>query len=149
MAAWVRNGLCRFFVFLGERKSVRPQKLPFFAEGQTPEKQEYILCEKEGKDMEYERRRDTVLVRLEGELDQCSAQSVRRELDALLDDPSVRRLILDMKNMDFMDSSGIGVILGRYRILSQRRGSLAVRNMNPHVAKIFYLSGMGQIIEML
>ena len=149
MAAWVRNGLCRFFAFLGERKCVSLHLFPFFAEGQTPEKQEYILCEKEGKDMEYERRRDTVLVRLEGELDQCSAQGVRRELDALLSDPSVRRLILDMKNMDFMDSSGIGVILGRYRVLSQRRGSLAVRNMNPHVAKIFQLSGMGQIIEML
>lgn len=99
--------------------------------------------------MEYERRRDTVTVRLKGELDHCSAQGIRRELDAILADPSIRRLILDMENMSFMDSSGIGVILGRYRVLQGRNGTVAVRNMNRSVAKIFHLSGMGQIIETL
>lgn len=99
--------------------------------------------------MEHERRRDTVTVHLGGELDQCSAQSVRRELDALIADPGVKKLILDLKTMTFMDSSGIGVILGRYRTLSQRGGSLAVKNMNPHVEKIFLLSGMNQIIQIM
>lgn len=97
--------------------------------------------------MEHERRRDTILVKMTGEMDHCSAQSIRRELDEMLKDPSVKRMILDMREMTFMDSSGIGVILGRYRILHQRQGKLAVRNMNPSVAKVFNLSGMGQIIE--
>ena len=55
----------------------------------------------------------------------------------MIEDPSVKRLVLDLKGMRFMDSSEIGVILGRYRTLSQRGGSVAVKNMNAHVEKIF------------
>lgn len=99
--------------------------------------------------MEHERRRDTVTVHVTGELDHCSAQRVRRELDGLIDDPGVKKLVLDLEQMPFMDSSGIGVILGRYRTLSQRGGGLAVRNMNKQVEKVFLLSGMNQIIQIL
>ncbi len=99
--------------------------------------------------MRYERKRDTVYVYLEGDLDHCRAQSVRRELDDLLTDVHVKRLVLDMRLLGFMDSSGIGVILGRYRTLSQRGGSVAVTKMNAHVRKIFTLSGMGQIIDIV
>lgn len=99
--------------------------------------------------MEYVRRRAVVEARLKGELDQCTAQSVKRELDGLIADPNVKRLVLDMRDMSFMDSSGIGVILGRYRALQQRGGTLAVKNMNRHVEKIFLLSGMNQIIEIV
>ena len=96
--------------------------------------------------MEFVRRRDTVEARLEGELDQCSAQHMRRELDALIEDSGVKHLILDMQRMPFMDSSGIGVILGRYRTLVSRGGTVTVKNMNAQVARIFMLSGMNQII---
>lgn len=99
--------------------------------------------------MEHFRRRDTVTVRLSGELDHCSAQGVRRELDGLIRDPQVKRLVLDMADMPFMDSSGIGVILGRYRTLELRGGGVAVKNMNPQVQRVFALSGMGQIIQVL
>ena len=99
--------------------------------------------------MEYERRKSTVTAHITGELDHCSAPGIRRELDRLINDPDVRHLVLDLKGMSFMDSSGIGVILGRYRTLAQRGGTVAVRNMNAHVEKIFLLSGMNQIIEMI
>lgn len=48
-----------------------------------------------------------------------------------------------------MDSSGIGVILGRYRVMAQRGGVVAVTNMNAHVERIFILSGMNQIIKII
>ena len=99
--------------------------------------------------MEFDRSNDTVTAYVTGELDQCSAQAVRRELDGLISDPQVKKLVLDLKNMSFMDSSGIGVILGRYRTLAMRGGAVAVKNMNPHVQRIFTLSGMGQIIQIL
>ena len=60
---------------------------------------------------------ERLLVGLDGELDHFCAQSVRRELDGMLRDPTVRQLILDFSGLTFMDSSGIGVILGRYRVL--------------------------------
>lgn len=99
--------------------------------------------------MHYDRQRDTVTAFITGDLDQCSAQGIRRELDRLIADPTVRRLVLDFKGMPFMDSSGIGVILGRYRLLRQRGGSVAVTNMNDHVKKVFCLSGMNQIIQII
>ena len=70
-------------------------------------------------------------------------------MDRLLADPGVKRLVLDLKNLTFMDSSGIGVILGRYREMRLRGGTVAVMNMNPHVEKIFLMSGMRQIIQIL
>ena len=99
--------------------------------------------------MEHERKNSTVTVRISGELDHCSAQSIRRELDALIGEPGVKTLILDLRDMTFMDSSGIGVILGRYRTLRERGGCVAVKNMNPQVEKVFTLSGMRQVIQTL
>lgn len=92
---------------------------------------------------------DRLVVGLSGELDHCCAQSVCRELDALLQDPGIRVLILDFASLKFMDSSGIGVILGRYRILHDRGGEVAVIHMNQHVARIFHMSGMDRIIKQL
>lgn len=63
---------------------------------------------------------DRLIVRIDGELDHFCAQSVRRDLDALLLDRSIRTLILDFSSLTFMDSSGIGVVLGRYRLLRDR-----------------------------
>ena len=99
--------------------------------------------------MEYERKKGTVTVRLTGELDHCSAQSIRRELDALIAEPGVKTLVLDLQDMPFMDSSGIGVILGRYRTLRERGGCVAVINMTHQVEKVFTLSGMRHVIQTL
>lgn len=88
-------------------------------------------------------------VRLAGELDHFCAQSVRRDLDRLIADPSVRTLVLDFSNLQFMDSSGIGVILGRYRQMRDRGGQVGVVNMNGHIARIFHMSGMDRVIRNL
>ncbi len=91
--------------------------------------------------------RDTVTVQLEGELDHCSADRVRASLDALIADQNIKRLVIDLNRLTFMDSSGIGVIIGRYRTLVRRNGSVAVRGANPTVDRIFQMSGLYQIIE--
>ena len=59
------------------------------------------------------RKRDVLLVRLEGELDQCSASGIRRDIDALLQDPSVRHLVLDMERMPFMTTKRISTAAAR------------------------------------
>ena len=92
---------------------------------------------------------ERLLVGLDGELDHFCAQSVRRELDSMLRDPTVRQLILDFSGLTFMDSSGIGVILGRYRVLRERGGSMGVIHMNDHVSRIFHMSGMDRVIHQL
>lgn len=92
---------------------------------------------------------ERLLVGLDGELDHFCAQSVRRELDSMLRDPTVRQLILDFSGLTFMDSSGIGVILGRYRVLRERGGSMGVIHMNDHVSRIFHMSGIDRVIHQL
>lgn len=94
-------------------------------------------------------RGDTMTVVLEGELDHHSAQSVRAELESLIASPHVRHLVLDLGKLSFMDSSGIGVVLGRYKTLAKRGGSVAVRSPNAHVDRIFTMSGLYQIVDKL
>lgn len=92
---------------------------------------------------------ERLIVRLSGELDHFCAQSVRRELDYLISDKTVRWLILDFSKLQFMDSSGIGVILGRYRQMRDRGGHVGVIHMNQHIARIFHMSGMDRVIRQL
>lgn len=92
---------------------------------------------------------EQLIVRLAGELDHYCAQSVRRELDRLIADRTIRWLILDFTRLQFMDSSGIGVILGRYRQMRDRGGHVGVIHMNPHIARIFHMSGIDRVIKEL
>ena len=94
-------------------------------------------------------RGDTMTVVLEGELDHHSAQSVRADLESLIASPHVRHLVLDLGKLSFMDSSGIGVVLGRYKTLAKRGGSVAVRSPNAHVDRSFAMSGLYQIVDKL
>ena len=99
--------------------------------------------------LQFIRDGESVLVRLTGELDHCCCQQVRRELDALIAQPGVKTLILDFSALQFMDSSGIGVILGRYRQMRDRGGQVGVVRMNQHIARIFHMSGMDRVIRQL
>ena len=92
---------------------------------------------------------DHVIVRLAGELDHYCAQSVRRDLDKMISDHTIRWLILDFTTLQFMDSSGIGVILGRYRQMRDRGGQVGVIHMNPHIQRIFHMSGLDRVIRQL
>lgn len=90
--------------------------------------------------------RNAVTVVIAGELDHFAAPQIRRRLDDILSDPAVTHMVLDLENLTFMDSSGIGVLLGRLRELQARGGTLSVKNMQPSVEKLFRLSGLQQVI---
>jgi len=92
---------------------------------------------------------DQVTVVLAGELDHYTASQIRTQLDDILQDPRITHLVLDLENLTFMDSSGIGVLLGRLRTLQLRGGRLSVQNMQPPIAKLFQLSGMQRVIGVL
>lgn len=82
---------------------------------------------------------------LSGELDHHSAAQIRRELDAALGE-DVRELVLDLSGVSFMDSSGIGVILGRYRTMQDRGGRLRVSAMSTYAARILKMAGILPLI---
>ena len=62
---------------------------------------------------------------------------LRGELDELLRDGPIRRLVLDLRGLSFMDSSGIGLIIGRYKLMARRGGSVAVMNADKRMDRIF------------
>ena len=99
--------------------------------------------------MTHEKQRDTVTVHLSGDLDHSAAMKIRQELDVLLADPGVRRLVFDLSGLGFMDSSGIGMMIGRYKMMTRRGGSVAVRPGSRQVDRLMELSGLYQIIEKL
>ena len=95
------------------------------------------------------KRQNAVRVKLSGELDHNSAGPIRTQLDSLIADPSITRLELDLNDLSFMDSSGIGMIIGRYKLMARRGGTMAVLNGNRHVDRIFEMAGLYKIIEKL
>lgn len=97
----------------------------------------------------YEKRKNTLTVRLTGELDHNVAAGIRAELDELILDPRVRRLVFDLNELEFMDSSGIGLIIGRYKLMSRRGGTVAVSCGHGNVDRIFAMAGLYQLVERL
>jgi len=97
----------------------------------------------------HEKRRGTVTVRLDGDLDHHTAAGIREELDRLIADPAVTRLIFDLSGLGFMDSSGIGMMLGRYKLMARRGGSVAVKSGGSQVDRMMELSGLYRIMEKL
>lgn len=90
----------------------------------------------------------TLLVEiLSAELDHHVARDVRQEVDSILMKKHIDYIIFDFKYVNFMDSSGIGVIIGRYKKIVNHSGRVSVINMNSRVKKLFNLSGMSKIIS--
>ena len=81
------------------------------------------------------------------ELDHHIANEVRDEIDDILMSKSIKNIIFNFRNINFMDSSGIGVIIGRYEKISNDGGKVMIINANDRIKKIFNLSGMNKIID--
>lgn len=88
----------------------------------------------------------TLIAHIEGDLDHHSADSVRRELDRILKRSGIINLILDFTKLDFMDSSGIGVIIGRYKLVSAIGGKTCVISSKPNINRIITASGLKKIM---
>ena len=82
----------------------------------------------------------TLAAYLSGEIDHHAAQSIRREIDAQVDDRLPELLTLDFLGVTFMDSSGVGLILGRGRHISALGGRLTVQNPPPAVRRMLDLA---------
>lgn len=85
---------------------------------------------------------------LSGEIDHHAAGRLREQIDARILSASPERVVLDFGGVGFMDSSGIGLILGRYRLLQDTGGVLAVQGVSTQIAKMLRLSGIGSIITL-
>ena len=89
--------------------------------------------------LDFNMQRDILIVTLKGELDHNSAEEVRVKIDDKIDMNEAKNIILDFSGVSFMDSSGIGAVMGRYKKISYRGGNLFISNVNKNVNKIFEL----------
>lgn len=83
-----------------------------------------------------------------GDIDHHAAREMRRELDDVIERSQPELLIIDMGNVGFMDSSGIGLILGRLRAVRACGGDIIIKNARPQIAEVIKLSGLsGLLVE--
>jgi stage II sporulation protein AA (anti-sigma F factor antagonist) len=95
--------------------------------------------------LQLETRGRTLFAVLSGDLDAHSAERMRANLDATFENSPCRNIIFDMAAVTFMDSSGIGMLIGRYKQVSKRGGRIILAAMNPQMDKLFELCGLSKI----
>lgn len=95
----------------------------------------------------YEIFQRCLIIRLNDELDHHNAIRIREKSDKLIDRNHVKHIIFDFSGTDFMDSAGIGVIMGRYKKMVFLGGKVAVTNVSSAIDRIIRLSGLYKIIE--
>lgn len=91
---------------------------------------------------------ETVTAYLSGELDHHSAKEMREAIDNAVELNMPARLVLNFKNVSFMDSSGIGLVMGRYRILSRTGAELNITGTSPQIYKVMKLAGIERLAKL-
>lgn len=89
---------------------------------------------------------NTITAFLSGEIDHHTSKSLRRELDSEIERVHPEKLFIDFGKVTFMDSSGIGFIMGRYKLLSSLGGKITIKNTPPHLKRVMRLSGLNDIV---
>ena len=82
---------------------------------------------------------------LAGELDHHAARSLREQIDTTVERVKPLRLVLDFSGVNFMDSSGIGLVMGRYRLIKLMGGSLTVTGASPRIAQVMQMAGLERL----
>ena len=90
---------------------------------------------------------EALKIKLRGEIDHHSAVAVRSAIDDMIRTKRPIRLVVDMSAVELMDSSGLGLIMGRYALMKEIGGQISVLDPSPRVEKIMSLAGMERIIK--
>ena len=97
--------------------------------------------------MKYEVQENCLTIFLPGELDHHNAEEIRKRSDYLIDQNHIRYVIFDFTDTTFMDSSGIGVIMGRYKRIYMLGGEVCAVHTSERTKKILTMSGVTRIMQ--
>ena len=86
---------------------------------------------------------------ISGEIDHHSAKSIRKEIDINVEKLKPTDLYLDFSKVDFMDSSGIGLVMGRYKLQSERGGKVFIQNPPPLIKKVMLVAGINKLAKIV
>ena len=98
-------------------------------------------------DFSYRYHAGALVILPEGEIDQHSVSILKTEVDQLIGEGNARELCFDLSRVTFMDSSGIGFLIGRYKKMAAAGGRVTLCGVQPQVDRVLSLSGIDQIIE--
>lgn len=96
--------------------------------------------------MEYERVGDTLFLRLPREVDHHSSGEIRQVIENYLQESAVCRIVFDFADTTFMDSSGVGMLMGRYKRMRDRRGQVYISHAGYQIQRILKIAGMDRIL---
>ena len=88
-----------------------------------------------------------LIVTLQGELDHHTSEDIRKRIDQQYYNNNLLNIILDLRDLKFMDSSGIGLILGRYKNCKEQKGEVSIVSTNPYIERILKMSGLLKLMK--
>ncbi len=91
---------------------------------------------------------DEVCACLLGDIDHHTARQMREEIDAAIQRAQPKHLVLDFRDVPFMDSSGIGLVMGRYRLMLSFGGDVRLANVPQRLQKVMRLAGLDKLAMM-
>ena len=97
----------------------------------------------------YEAKEKKLLLEITEEIDHHTSEKIRRKADDEITRYMPRKVVLDFNNVTFMDSAGIGMVIGRYKMINMLGGSLEMKNVGTPLKKIFDMSGVTKICPII
>ncbi len=88
-----------------------------------------------------------IVAHLKGEIDHHNAKDLRSDIDLAIDKYHPENVVLDFNDVTFMDSSGIGLVMGRYKITNEYGGRIVVENTSTQIKKVMRLAGLDRLAE--
>ncbi len=87
-----------------------------------------------------------LVIRINGDIDHHTCEAIRQRIDNEISKKNPKGIIFDMENVGFMDSSGIGVIIGRFKQISEKGGATSMINVKPQIRRVYEICGLQKII---
>ncbi|MBR1654723.1 MAG: anti-sigma factor antagonist [Clostridia bacterium] len=111
----------------------------------------FIILHKEDCILESEFLKEDklLLIKITEEIDHHSTEKIRRMADNEITRYMPRKVLFDFSKVSFMDSAGIGMIIGRYKTANMLGGTVEMTNVKPSIQKIFEMSGVLKIIPVV
>jgi len=98
-------------------------------------------------EIRYEPSKRTIIVKLSGDLDHHSAAKMRGEIDRKFRTGKASNIIFDMADLKFMDSSGIGLLMGRYKLAAPLGGKVFLVGVSPRLDRLISISGIYKLVS--
>ena len=98
------------------------------------------------RNVEFDIEEGALIASLSGEIDHYAAADMRREIDSAMERSRLKDLVLDYSGVSFMDSSGIGLVMGRYQNVKRKNGTMVVVPGSRYVSRVLGLSGIFSMV---